>query len=254
MLERDSEARRQEWVRLSLMGLSALCAASGAARLYFQIKNADPPDQQVVLFLATAAALLLADSITHVKFAGVEIQRLKDRLDELADVAKPTAGKLAGGATPSTSAGSSGAAAAAKSFNERVHEYEQQLYGPGLRYMDDPVAALEASAAAGGNSLTAVVTSSKNYAQAFTVTIRVMLSRTHHGVQGAQVAFLLHHSFSARVRRIAVQANKASLTVLSLGTFTAGAVLPDGTPLKLNLAESDLSSLSPDQRLQFLTS
>lgn len=64
----------------------------------------------------------------------------------------------------------------------------------------------------------------------------------------------LHHTLPNRVRILPVDGRKVSLTMLSAGTFTIGALLPDRTFLKLDLSQAELSALSPQQRRTFIHS
>ena len=61
---------------------------------------------------------------------------------------------------------------------------------------------------------------------------------------GDRVAFFLHHTFPERVRTVRLERRQASLVIISAGSFTVGALLPDGTFLSLDLTQADDKDLS----------
>ena len=234
--------------------ISVLCLIGGAARLQTLWSKNKPPDQDVLLFFLAAAVVLLADSITKFKFGDMEFERtvetLQERVQELAEVSRDQ--QTPPGQTAGPSAGGRGAAGGAPDLAERARRLEAKIYAPPLSWSDDPVAKEGWPRTAKGSELSASVSPSSNYPDMFRVSVSLEVGSDVPIGEDPHVAILLHHTFRDRVRLLRLTGRSAQLTLLSRGCFTVGALLPDGTPLAVDLAQADLSALSERDRHIFV--
>jgi hypothetical protein len=234
--------------------VAALCASGGVFRM---VKLDGPPDRDVLFFFIAAVVVLLADSVKRFKFGDMEFERiqgLEERVQELADVSRTPAVALA--AAPLTAAAGAVHTAApvlTHSLETEALALAERIYQPPLRWEDDPVARQSGSSSASSSTLKARVSPSKNYEDRFRVAIDLEVGADVDLGHDGRVAFFLHHTFPERMRLLPLEHRRASLVLISGGSFTVGALLPDGTFLVLDLTKANLDELSSSQRRIFLT-
>ncbi|HET9369557.1 MAG TPA: pYEATS domain-containing protein [Vicinamibacterales bacterium] len=243
------------WVRRALFAIAGICVAGGAFRAFVLIRRGEAPDQDVLLFFVAAVVAMLAESITKFSFAGLEFERLKQQVDEITDVAMTQGAAVRPG--PATEPAQPAEAPTVKrehqpTLEERARGIEASVYSGNLGWEDDPVANRSATSRAEGATLEADVTPSATKAGVFKVDVRCVVPRRLLAEKRPRVAFFLHHMFPNRVRVLPVDGDTARLSLWSAGTFTIGALLPDGVWLTLDLADANLSALSRAQREAFL--
>lgn len=243
------------WLRPTLYGVAALCVWAGIFRM---VKLNEPPDRDVLLFFLAAAVVVLADTIKKFKFGDLEVervQRLEERIQELAEVAEVHRAR-----TLPLSVGSERAVAVAEthsvpqvtqSLETRASALAEQIYRSPLVWKTDPVARQRGDSSTNGTRLKAKVSPSKNYEDSFRVAIDLEVASETNLEGDERVALFLHHTFPERVRLLPLENRRASLTLISGGSFTVGALLPNGTFLALDLTKADLEELSNPQRRIF---
>jgi hypothetical protein len=217
-----------------------------------------PPDRDVLFFFLAAVVILLADSIKKFKFGDMEFERvqlLEERVQELAAVSRTPTVALPPEppSAASTDAGLSLPSAVRQSLDVHARQLAEQIYKPPLRWEDDPVARQPGPSSANGTRLKATVSPSKNYDDSFRVAIDLEVGADVDLGNDERVAFFLHHSFPERVRLVALERRRASLVLIAGGSFTVGALLPDGMFLTLDLTKTNLDDLSSRQRRIFMT-
>lgn len=250
--------------RIVLVLIALMCAAGGLWRIYVQ----KAPDRDALYFFIAAAAIALAESIRKFKFGDMEIEReietVKAQLKELAEVSREEAALPVAPPMP-TRAGAAGPGAAdpqelqSATLEGMAEQLKQEIYRDNLSYWNDPVLESEPfrSAPASdekGNRISARVERSKVYPDIFLVSIRVKVSDAASFGAERRVAVFLHHTFRNCVRFVPLIGGIANLELHSLGCFTVGVLLPDGTKLALNLADADLEALPDADRRRFLAS
>ena len=255
-----------------LVFIAALCAAGGVSRMWLLARGGQPPDRDVLLFFLAAGVTLLAESVSRLKFGDFEVERVKeleDRVEELAEVNRPAAMTespivpvRASAPSPTTAAVLADAQESQippsdrpmlVDFDALVKVRQGEIYKTTLGWSDDPLLD-KGPSQQNGSVLSATVSPSANYANAFRIVISLVVSRSLMLPANPRVAFFLHHSFPDPVRIVPLEARRASLTIISAGSFTAGALLPDGTMLTLDLARSplvDRSALTPERQQLF---
>jgi hypothetical protein len=248
------------WLRPVLLAIAALCMIGGIARAYILIaRRGEGPDLDVLLFFVAAVVAMLADSISKFSFAGIEFERLKQQVDEIADVAMtqgaPVRTDPLPAASPTHARGTPTEArdvADESRFEASARSIESAIYAGNLSWDRDPVADRKSGKAGDGARLEAEVTPSKTKANVFKIDVRCVVPRRVLSEKTPRVAFFLHHTFPNRVRVLPVEGDSARLSLWSKSTFTIGALLTDETWLTLDLADADLSALKPAQREAFL--
>lgn len=241
------------WLRPVLFVVAALCAGGGVLRM---MKLDGLPDRDVLLFFLAAAVVVLADTIKKFKFGDLEferVQRLEERVQELAEVSKVSTAPRSVGALRTVTAGAALSAPqeVTQSLETRARALVDKIYKHPLRWEDDPVARQPGPSSTNGMRLTAKVSPSKNYEDRFRVAIDLEVAPEVDLGRDEKVAFFLHHSFPEKVRVVPLEHGRASLVLISGGSFTVGALLPDGTFLALDLTKADLDELSNGQRRTF---
>ena len=241
-----------------------MCVIGGLSRVFTQ----QSPDREALFFFISAAAIVLAESVRKFKFGDMEIEReiesVKAQLKELAEVSREEVAVPVGPPMP-TRAGAAGPAGAepqglqCAALEEMAEQMKQEIYRENLSYWNDPVLESEPfrSAPASdekGNRISARVERSKVYPDIFLVSIRVKVSDAASFGAERRVAVFLHHTFRNWVRFVPLIGGIANLELHSLGCFTVGVLLPDGTKLALNLADADLEALPDADRRRFLAS
>jgi hypothetical protein len=253
----NSTGMTSPWVRRALFGIAGMCVVGGAFRAFVLIRAGEGPDQDVLLFLVAAVVSMLAESITKFSFAGLEFERLKQQVNEIADVAMTQGAAVrpepAAKTTVLEDVPLGPTRGQDKSLEDLAREVEAAIYAGRLRWEDDPVGTRKpAPSSVEGARLEADVTPSKTKARVFKVDIRCIVPRRVLNEKSPRVAFFLHHTFANRVRVLKVEGDTARLSLWSAGTFTVGALLADGTWMTLDLAKADLGALSSSEREAFL--
>jgi hypothetical protein len=242
------------WLRFMLVAIAVLCLATGAYRVV--ALGEQPPDRDVLFFFLAAVVALLADSIKRPKFGEMEFERveaLEGRVEELAEVTRTDAAVQAGGAPEATAVEVEGAqVSGGPTLEQRARALEAEIYKPPLRWEDDPLKdRAPALPKASSSELAADVAPSRNYEGVFVIRVDLMVGRGVPLKADSRVAVFLHQTFPHWVRFLPLENRRASLTLLSRGAFTVGALLPDSSFLALDLVNADMSELSAQQQHMF---
>ncbi len=252
--------RRSRGLRAALFVIAGLCLVGGVWRA---VAIDGPPDKDVLFFFLSAVAALLAESITKFKFAGLEFERevkdLTERVEEIADVTlapavgvrdttRPSPGRAERAMTEGREPG------AGSTLEDLVAARVRLVYKDDLAWEDDPVAeGQEHEPSKDGNELSADIAPSRNSLKAVRVDLHCRLSSDLRKADDTRVAFFLHHTFPNSVRYVDAESGQASVSLLAYGSFTAGALLSDGTWLTYDLTRADLGALDKRRRHYFMT-
>lgn len=252
------------FTRFVLLFSALMCVIGGLSRVFIQRS----PDREALFFFISAAAIVLAESVRKFKFGDMEIEReiesVKAQLKELAEVSREDVAVPVGPPMPMR-ADAAGPGAAepqelqSATLEEMAEQLKQEIYRKNLSYWNDPVLESEPFRSAPatddkGNRISSRIERSKVYPEMFLVSIEVHITDAARFGSERRIALFLHHTFRNCVRIIPIVGGIAHLELHSLGCFTVGALLPDGTRLALNLADADLHALPEADRRRFLTS
>ncbi len=197
------------------------------------------PDREALYFILAAMAVLLGNVVKRLKFGDLELE-----FDRLKQEVQTKIGKIEEGEFEHLPIPT-------EPFEKTVQKLVGGIYSKKLAWDDDPVAQLRDTADK-AVSLRAKVSPSLKYPNRyFRVDAQVEGGERIAGNDN-EVAFLLHHTFPESIQYVPIDGTKASITILTVGTFTLGVALPDGTVRKLDLNNADLTALTHNQRKRFM--
>ncbi len=245
---RPLNGTHRDTIATSIAALVSLaCVVAAGFRAYAQ----RVPDQEVLLFLVTAAVVQYLDKVSKFKIGSLEFEKkvedLEGRVDELAELNQPNeeGPRIEGEAQPVPIDDASIA-----TLDEAVAIIESQVYRAGLAWDDDPVGDYFTKSEADGVNLSARVSRSRNYKGRYLVQVFLRLADSKE-LDDPRAAFFLHHTFRRRIRFEAIYERSAVLSLTARGAFVIGVVLSDGTMLRLDLADATFD-VDADGRDDFL--